>query len=201
MVNTNISKYISYLLRHCPEDGDLTLDKEGYCYTEDLVKAVEKKFGEFTLRDLEEIVATDEKKRYSFNNTHYMIRANQGHSTKQVDITFKAATPPDVLYHGTADRFYFSILEKGILPMNRQFVHLSKDEETARKVGKRHGKEVVLKVNCKEMVEDGYPFFISDNGVYLVPNVPPQYLIVEWYQWNGKFDFKFIEMEKKKNEK
>lgn len=85
--------------------------------------------------------------------------------------------------------------------MNRHFVHLSKDEETAKKVGKRHGKEVVIKVNCKEMVEDGYPFFISDNGVYLVPNVPPQYLIVEWYQWNDKYDLKFIEMEKKKNEK
>lgn len=174
---TQISKYIALLLRHKPEEGNLTLDKEGYCPTSDLIKAVKRRFGNFTLEDLKNIVASDEKGRYSFNVNETKIRANQGHSTNQVNINFKEVTPPDILYHGTATRFLNNIYEEGLKPMSRQYVHLSKDTETATKVGQRHGKLYILRINTKQMYEDGYKFYISDNGVYLTKVVPTKYFI------------------------
>jgi len=176
-IKTRKSVYISLLLRHKPEEGNLTLDKEGYCSTKDLIKAVKNKFKTFTLEELEDIVNTDEKTRYSFNKDKSKIRANQGHSTKQVDITFKEIVPPDILYHGTATKFLNSIYKEGLKPMTRQYVHLSKDEETASKVGSRHGNLFIIKINAKQMYEDGYKFFISDNGVYLTKSVLTKYFI------------------------
>jgi len=174
---TKASKYIALLLRHKPEEGDLTLDKEGYCLTNDLVKALKRKFIWFTLEDLKDIVASDEKGRYSFNETKSKIRANQGHSTTQVDITFKEVTPPDILYHGTATRFLDDIYREGLKPMSRQYVHLSKDTETATKVGSRHGNLYIINIDAKKMYEDGYKFYLSDNGVYLTKAVPTKYFM------------------------
>lgn len=174
---TKASKYIALLLRHKPEEGDLTLDKEGYCPTNDLVKALKRKFTWFTLEDLKEIVASDEKGRYSFNETKSKIRANQGHSTTQVDITFTEVTPPDILYHGTATRFLNDIYRGGLKPMSRQYVHLSKDTETASKVGTRHGNLYIINIDAKKMYEDGYKFYLSDNGVYLTKSVPTKYFM------------------------
>ena len=174
---TKASKYIALLLRHKPEEGDLTLDKEGYCSTNDLVKALKRKFTWFTLEDLKDIVVSDEKGRYSFNETKSKIRANQGHSTAQVDITFEEVTPPDILYHGTATRFLDDIYREGLKPMSRQYVHLSKDTETATKVGTRHGTLYIINIDAKKMHEDGYKFYLSDNGVYLTKAVPTKYFI------------------------
>ena len=169
------SKYIALLLRHKPEEGNLTLDREGYCPTVDLVRAVKRQFTWFTLNDLYDIVNSDEKGRYSFDTHKIRIRANQGHSTNQVNITFKEVIPPDVLYHGTATRFLNNIYKEGLKPMNRQYVHLSKDIETANKVGSRHGNVYILEIDCKKMVEDGYKFYISENNVYLTKSVPKKY--------------------------
>jgi len=171
------SKYISLLLRHKPEEGDLTLNKEGYCPTVDLIRAVKRKFSWFTLNDLYDIVNSDEKGRYSFNKVKTMIRANQGHSTNQVDITFKEVIPPDILYHGTATRFLNDIDREGLKPMSRQYVHLSKDIETATKVGIRHGKLYIINIDAKKMYEDGYKFYLSENGVYLTKTVPTKYFL------------------------
>ena len=171
------SKYISLLLRHKPEEGDLTLNKEGYCPTVDLIRAVKRKFSWFTLNDLYDIVNSDEKGRYSFNKVKTMIRANQGHSTNQVDITFKEVIPPDILYHGTATRFLNDIDREGLKPMSRQYVHLSKDIETATKVGTRHGKLYIINIDAKKMYEDGYKFYLSENGVYLTKTVPTKYFL------------------------
>ncbi len=171
----NQSKYIALLLRHKPEVGGLTLDEHGWCDTESLVRAVKKEFGNFSLSDLEDIVATDNKQRYSFNEDKTLIRANQGHSIK-VDVELKSVTPPDILYHGTATRFVDSIKAEGLKPMSRLYVHLSKDYQTALNVGKRHGKPFVFVVDAKQMVEDGLEFFESENGVILTKNVPVKYL-------------------------
>ena len=171
------SQYIALLLRHKPELGNLTLNKEGYCPTADLVKAVKREFKSFDLEQLKDIVATDNKGRYSFNENGTMIRANQGHSTNTVDLTFKEVVPPDVLYHGTATRFLDSIYKEGLKPMSRQYVHLSGDEETAKKVGVRHGSLYIIYVNAKKMHEDGYKFYLSDNNVYLTKNVPTKYFM------------------------
>ena len=132
-----------------------------------------------TMAILEEIVESDEKQRYSFNENKTKIRANQGHSI-EVDLELKEQIPPEVLYHGTAERFLSSIMGKGLLPMSRQYVHLSSDEETAVKVGKRHGKPVVLKVQAGEMHRQGYQFYLSENHVWLTEHVPPQFLENPW---------------------
>ena len=171
------SKYMSYLLRHHPEDGNLALDKNGWCDTNALIKAIQRKYNDFSLKTLISIVETDSKQRYSFNEDKSLIRANQGHSTTQVDIEFKEVIPPDVLYHGTAKRFLESIYKEGLKPMERQYVHLSRDYETALKVGKRHGTVAVIKINCKKMIENGIKFYLSENGVYLTKKVLPKYFL------------------------
>ena len=127
---------------------------------------------------LEEIVETNNKQRYSFSSDKRLIRANQGHSIP-VDVELPVTSPPDTLWHGTADRFVPSIMEKGILRMSRLYVHLSPDEETARIVGRRHGKPVILRVDAGQMEADGYVFYLSANGVWLTTEVPVKYITVE----------------------
>ena len=123
---------------------------------------------------LEEIVATDEKQRYSFNEDKTLIRANQGHSVP-VDVELEQVTPPEYLYHGTGEKYVASIEQHGLIPKSRLYVHLSSDFDTARKVGSRHGKPVVYRVSAAEMAHDGYIFYKSANGVWLTKEVPPKY--------------------------
>jgi len=167
------SKYLSYLLRHAPEKAGLTLDKEGWCSTTQLVRNTD-----FTLMELDEIVRLDEKQRYSFDDElKSNIRANQGHSTEKVKITFKRAVPPTVLYHGTSDEAAAKIWAEGLKPMSRHHVHLSADLETAQAVGGRRKRDLaIFYVDAKWMLADGHQFYISDNGVWLVDAVPPKYL-------------------------
>ena len=124
---------------------------------------------------LEEIVRTDNKQRYSFNEDKTKIRANQGHSIP-VDVELEQKTPPDVLWHGTGEKYVSSIKAEGLIPKTRLYVHLSADPDTAIKVGSRHGKPVVYEVAAKEMQADGYVFFQSVNGVWLTKHVPVKYL-------------------------
>jgi putative RNA 2'-phosphotransferase len=125
---------------------------------------------------LDDIVKTNNKQRYEYNEDETLIRARQGHSIK-VDVNLSESTPPDILYHGTATRFLDSILEKGIVKGNRLYVHLSKDEETATTVGARHGKPYVLKIDAKKMYEDGIKFYLSNNNVWLTDFVDAKYII------------------------
>ena len=124
---------------------------------------------------LERIVAEDEKQRYSFSDDKQLIRANQGHSIP-VDVELKEVTPPDLLYHGTGLKYKESIDAQGLIAKSRLYVHLSGDTETAKKVGQRHGKPIIYKVNAGAMHEDGCKFFLSVNGVWLTKEVPLQYL-------------------------
>ena len=116
-----------------------------------------------------------EKQRYSFNEDHTLIRANQGHSIS-VDVELKEMDPPEILWHGTGEKYVPFIDEQGLLPKGGLYVHLSSDVETAIKVGSRHGKPVIYKVHCREMAEDGYQFFLSANHVWLTKVVPACYL-------------------------
>ena len=175
---TKASRYISLLLRHKPQVGDLTLDEHGWCDVPSLIIAVEKRNCGFDMNTLEEIVRTDEKQRYSFNEDKTLIRANQGHSIP-VDVELTELTPPDILYHGTATKNVDSIQKTGLQHMSRLYVHLSLDYETAIKVGSRHGKAIVFVVNTKKMHDDGFIFYRSTNGVWLTKDVPPQYLCLE----------------------
>lgn len=164
------SKFLSLLLRHRPEAAGLTLDEHGWADVALLLKNVN-----ISMEDLEEIVASDEKQRYSFNDGKTLIRANQGHSVP-VDLELEAQEPPEYLYHGTVGQFLDSIQREGLQRQSRLYVHLSPDVETAVKVGRRRGKPVVLQVSAGRMHQDGYAFFLSANGVWLTKEVPPQYL-------------------------
>ena len=168
------SKFISLILRHKPEVIGITLDDHGWADTKELIEGVNKTHP-LTMEMLEEIVRTDEKQRYSFNEDKTRIRANQGHSIP-VDADLTETEPPETLYHGTGEKSVPSIEKQGLRPMSRLYVHLSKDAATARTVGSRHGKPVVYIVLAGEMHRDGYPFFLSANGVWLTREVPVRYL-------------------------
>ncbi len=125
--------------------------------------------------ELNEVVASNDKKRFSFDATGTLIRANQGHSV-EVDLQLYAASPPDVLYHGTGQGAVEAILREGLCKMSRHHVHLSSDMTTARKVGARHGRPVVFTVDAAAMYRADHTFYCSENGVWLVDYVPPEYL-------------------------
>ena len=168
------SKFISLILRHQPEAIGITLDEHGWANVDDLINGIAK--AQKIDRDiLEQIVREDEKKRYSFNEDKTLIRANQGHSIP-VDVELQEITPPDILYHGTGEKYTNSIDQEGLKPKSRLYVHLSHDTDTATKVGQRHGKPIIYEVNAKQMHQDGYKFYRSVNGVWLTKEVPVGYL-------------------------
>ena len=171
----SISKYMSLILRHKPEVIGIELDEYGWANTDDLINGIGKDNQGFNFESLEEIVKTDNKQRYSFNDDKTLIRANQGHSIP-VDVELEEKCPPDFLYHGTGEKYVESIDKIGLIPKSRLYVHLSKDIDTAEQVGKRHGKEIVYKVNAGKMYKDGYKFFLSVNNVWLTKEVPVKYL-------------------------
>ena len=174
MSDTDTSRFISLILRHKPEVIGITLDEHGWADVSELIEGINKT-RKLDMEGLERIVAEDEKQRYSFNEDKTLIRANQGHSIP-VDVELKKEEPPEILYHGTATKYEDAIDKEGLIPKSRLYVHLSGDEETARKVGIRHGKLVMYKVKSGEMHKDGYEFFLSVNGVWLTKSVPVKYL-------------------------
>jgi len=165
-----LSKRLSYVLRHRPDSVGLTLDAAGWVDVDDLLGALR-----LTRPELDEAVARNDKQRFAFDPSGTRIRANQGHSVP-VELGYTPADPPDELFHGTVDRFLPSILAEGLRPGNRHAVHLSPDVATARRVGARRGRPVVLRVDAAAMAAAGTRFERSANGVWLVPAVPPRYV-------------------------
>ena len=172
----NTSKFISLILRHRPEAIGISLDEHGWADVQDLIDGINRSGGHFLdMENLEEIVRTDEKQRYSFNEDHSLIRANQGHSIP-VDVELEEKTPPDILWHGTGEKYVSSIDNQGLIPKGRLYVHLSSDIGTAKKVGSRHGKPVIYEIDCRKMAEDGHSFYLSANNIWLTKRVPAVYL-------------------------
>ena len=165
------SKFLSLILRHKPQTIGLELDEHGWADVSELCRRVRG----LDFATLEQIVAHDDKRRYSFSADKRLIRATQGHSIP-VDVELEEVKPPEVLYHGTAQRFSSSINAQGLLKMSRLYVHLSNDVETAEKVGRRHGQAKIFLVESGKMFADGYKFFRSVNGVWLTEHVPAKYL-------------------------
>lgn len=170
-----LSVYLAYILRHNPAAAGIELDRNGWADVGELIGGMCRAGREIDRGTLEEIVKTDEKGRYSFNGDGSKIRANQGHSI-DVDVGLEEKIPPEILFHGTAERFLEGIRRTGLSKMSRRYVHLSKDEETAKKVGARHGKPIVLQIEAGRMRRDGYKFFLSANGVWLTESVPIGYI-------------------------
>jgi putative RNA 2'-phosphotransferase len=170
-----VSKYLAKHLRHAPHELGLELQPGGWLPVDDLLAAAEKNGFPITYDELVECVETNDKQRFAFDVSGELIRANQGHSV-EVDLQLEEREPPETLYHGTVERFLPSILEEGLVRGKRHHVHLSKDVETARKVGSRRGKPVILTVDAGRMQRDGRKFYRSANGVWLTNSVPPAYL-------------------------
>jgi putative RNA 2'-phosphotransferase len=171
-----ISKFLSLVLRHQPEKIGLRLDEQGWTPVERLIEASRENGIEFTLEELQHVVANNDKKRFAFSPDGLLIRASQGHSI-EIELGYEPAEPPEALYHGTAERFLTSIRQQGLIKGKRHHVHLSADVETAMKVGQRQGKPVALRVEAGRMRRDGLIFYLSENGVWLTERVPLQYLV------------------------
>jgi len=171
----HISKFLSLVLRHKPETIGISMDSEGWVDVKELLEKCSAKKQYINLQLLQQIVNTNDKQRFTFNHDHTKIRANQGH-TVEVDLKLEPVEPLEFLYHGTVQKFIEDIKSGGLKSMERQHVHLSKDLETAVKVGSRRGKPVILTVNAKEMYKDGYAFYVSQNGVCLCDEVPVKYI-------------------------
>lgn len=173
-VLNKLSKYLSLILRHKPNVIGITLDEHGWADVDELIAGISKD-RIFNMEILEEIVRTDEKQRYSFNTDKTKIRANQGHSIS-ADVELQEKEPLEILYHGTGQKYVESIDKEGLLPKSRLYVHLSKDIDTAMKVGRRHGVPVIYKVKSQEMYCDGYKFFLSKNRIWLTKEVLVRYM-------------------------
>jgi putative RNA 2'-phosphotransferase len=171
----NISKFLSLVLRHAPETIHLQLDENGWADVDELINKCIEHNTKLDYEVLLEVVETNDKKRFSFNEENTKIRANQGHSI-HIDLELKEQKPTNVLYHGTVAKFIESIKKEGLQKMSRHHVHLSKDTETAIKVGSRRGKPIILAVNAPKMVADGFKFYLSENGVWLTDHVPAKYI-------------------------
>lgn len=173
--NDGISKYMSYILRHHPEDIHLVLDKEGWVDVSQLIEHAQKyNQKDFTVEDILHIVETNSKQRFALSEDKKRIRANQGHSV-EVHLDLPSVKPPEFLYHGTAERFLDAIMKDGLKPMSRHDVHLSFNTDVALSVGQRHGSPAILRVKALEMFEKGYEFKCTANNVWLTQIVPTEF--------------------------
>lgn len=171
----HISKFLSLVLRHKPEEIGINMDANGWVNVDELIEKCNAREQKLDFETLEEVVITNDKQRFAFNDEYTMIRANQGH-TVNVDLQFEPKKPLEYLYHGTVAKFIDEIKANGLKKMQRLHVHLSKDLDTAVKVGSRRGKPIILKIQAAKMHNDGLPFYLSQNGVWLCDEVPAKYI-------------------------
>jgi putative RNA 2'-phosphotransferase len=174
----SISKFLSYVLRHDPQSIGVALSPAGWIAVDELLAAAAKHGRRITREELEEVVAASDKQRFALSKDGLQIRANQGHSVP-VELGYEPSPPPDVLYHGTTEKFLESIRRHGLQKRGRHHVHLSPTVETARAVGGRRGKPVILSIRAREMYAAGYAFFVTPNQVWLADEVPPQFIVWE----------------------
>lgn len=175
--NIRISKFLSLVLRHKPESIGIRLDENGWTNLETLINHFNESGTPVSKEIIRYVVEKNSKKRFAFNEDETMIRANQGHSV-EIELGYAPVEPPAVLYHGTPETAVNRILENGIQKRERHHVHMSADIDTAKSVGQRYGKPVILQIEAHKMHEDGFHFFVSENHVWLTNDVPPRYIIV-----------------------
>jgi putative RNA 2'-phosphotransferase len=174
LVQTN--QFLSLVLRHKPDTIGLTLSPQGWVDVDGLIEAAKLNGHALDRTILDEVVRSNDKQGFAYSVDGLSIRANQGYSVK-VGLALKAVQPPAVLYHGTVEPFISGISKHGLLKMQRHHVHLAASEETATHVGSRRGKPVILTINAEQMAGDGHDFYLSNNGAWLVAQVPVRYII------------------------
>ncbi|SEP13060.1 putative RNA 2'-phosphotransferase [Flavobacterium sp. CF108] len=170
-----VSKFLSLVLRHSPEKIGLKLDENGWADVEELILKCSQKGNRLDKVLLDYVVENNDKKRFAYNEDETKIRASQGHSIS-VELNLAETEPSEYLYHGTVGKFMENIQKEGLKKMSRQYVHLSKDKETAIKVGSRRGVPQILTVRSGEMHRDGFKFYLSENNVWLTDEVPAKYI-------------------------
>lgn len=175
---TETSKFLSYVLRHQPDAIGIQLDSQGWVTIDELIAAANQSGKHFDRELIQQVVDTNEKKRFTISDDGLRIRAAQGHSTESVQIDYPQKIPPEFLYHGTATSFVDSIKQQGLIPGQRHHVHLSQSVETAIEVGKRYGKPHIFTIKAKAMSDAGFLFYCSENNVWLTEKVPVEYLLV-----------------------
>lgn len=171
-----LSKTIAHALRHQPYLYELELDEDGWVSVDDLLAGLRqrKRWRQVTIDDLQAVLALPGKKRYEMANGR--IRALYGHSTTS-KIRKIPAEPPTILYHGTAPETAVLIMQGGLKPMSRQYVHLSVDVETAVQVGSRKAPQpIILQVRAKEAYQAGIPFYEGHDLVWLADLIPPEFI-------------------------
>ena len=166
-----ISRTLTYWLRHRPDAAGLDLDLAGWAKVDAVLAALARSGHRVGWEQLVGIVASNDKQRFELSGDAALIRARQGHSVA-VEADWRAAQPPDCLWHGTVDRFLASILAEGLMPMPRHHVHLAADRDTAERVGRRRGTPVLLAVDAGRLATAGHPFWLTGNGVWLTTHVP-----------------------------
>jgi putative RNA 2'-phosphotransferase len=169
------SKFLSLILRHRPEQVGLKLDRAGWVAVDELLEAVNRHELPLTLDQLRQVVASNDEKRFAFSEDGLQLRASQGHSV-EVDLQYGPQVPPELLYHGTPERFVASIQATGLNRGQRHHVHLSPEPATASRVGQRRGRPVVIIMRAGEMHRAGRVFYRSANGVWLVDHVPSEFI-------------------------
>jgi putative RNA 2'-phosphotransferase len=170
-----VSKSLSYVLRHRPDSVGLELGDGGWVLVDDLLVAFQRAGKRMSRELLDVVVAQNDKQRFEFSEDRTRIRARQGHSA-EIYLGYEPATPPDILYHGTATKNLESIFQKGLIKVRRHHVHMSNNRETMIQVAMRHGKPVLLAIDAKQMLADGHEFFVTGNNVWLTDHVPPEYI-------------------------
>lgn len=175
---TRLSKQLSFWLRHKPEDAGISLTVDGWTQVAPLLEALENRGLPCNFDKLQEVVSTNDKKRFELSDDGLQIRARQGHSV-EIDLGLQPQEPPEILFHGTAEKSLPLILESGLKPMNRHHVHLSPDRQAAQRVGSRHGKPAILMVAAQSMATEGHQFYRTENGVWLTIEVPVRFLEIE----------------------
>lgn len=170
-----ISKSLSYWLRHRPDAGGIVIDPAGWVEVEAVLDALERAKLPHAGEDLQRVVAESDKNRFEPSADGRLIRARQGHSIP-IDLGWPVTPPPEILFHGTVEKFLPAILSEGLRPMARHHVHLSPDTATATIVGARRGKPVILQIAAGALAAEGAEFRLSSNGVWLVSHVPPAFI-------------------------
>ncbi|WP_155629680.1 RNA 2'-phosphotransferase [Burkholderia territorii] len=173
---TDISKFLSFVLRHAPESIGIQLDREGWANIDSVLASAATLPFTLNREKLHIVVSENDKKRFEISADDQRIRAIQGHTSSSVRREYAENLPPEFLYHGTVERYLDSILEQGLLPGSRHHVHLSANIETAISVGRRRGNPVVLKIDSSRMYRQGFKFFLTENGVWLTAAVPIDFI-------------------------
>ena len=172
----DLSKEISYALRHAPWEYELELDAEGWVPITQLLDALQcsEKWSELRIEDIKSMVDLSEKKRHEIMDNK--IRAFYGHSVP-IRIVKAESLPPQILYHGTANRFVDAIMSEGLLPGSRQYVHLSQEIDTAVTVGKRRDRNpVILVINAGLAYHYGIKFYHGNDNIWLADKIPAQFI-------------------------